>query len=52
MPAYLVIGRILVKLRTGLVAATDARIKLVTEVVNGIKAIKLYAWEMPYINRI
>ena len=26
----------------------DTRIKLVSEVLNGIKVIKLYAWEIPF----
>ena len=31
---------------------TDARVKLCSEVITGIKAIKLYAWEGPYVDRI
>ena len=31
---------------------TDKRVKLTSEVVAGMKAIKLYAWETPYIERI
>lgn len=30
----------------------DARVKAASEVVTGIKAIKLYAWEEPYADRI
>ncbi|KAJ2385955.1 hypothetical protein GGI05_004534, partial [Coemansia sp. RSA 2603] len=30
----------------------DKRIKIITEVLNGIKIIKLYAWEMPFIKKI
>jgi ATP-binding cassette subfamily C (CFTR/MRP) protein 1 len=33
-------------------AATDARVKVAGEVVTGIKAIKLYAWEQPYLERL
>ena len=31
---------------------TDKRVKLTSEVIAGMKAIKLYAWEMPYTQRI
>ena len=31
---------------------TDRRVKLTSEVIAGIKAIKLYAWEEPYQERI
>ena len=31
---------------------TDKRVKLTSEVVAGIKAIKLYSWEEPYQDRI
>ena len=31
---------------------TDRRVKLTSEVIAGIKAIKLYAWEQPYEDRI
>ncbi|KAJ1723570.1 hypothetical protein LPJ53_002093 [Coemansia erecta] len=30
----------------------DERIKVITEVLNGIKIIKLYAWELPFIKKI
>ena len=35
-----------------LMGHTDRRVKLTSEVVAGIKAIKLYAWEQPYQDRI
>jgi len=40
------------KVRRKVVKLTDKRIKMVTEVVTGIKAIKLYAWEEPYQKQI
>eukprot|EP00897_Mesotaenium_endlicherianum_P000582 jgi/Mesen1/10524/ME000083S10028 len=44
--------RYLAATRKRVLAATDARVKLVSEVVGGIKAIKLYAWEGPFRARI
>ena len=35
-----------------LMGHTDRRVKLTSEVIAGIKAIKLYAWEQPYQERI
>jgi len=46
------VGKLLMPIRKRLIAATDARVKASTEVVTGIKAIKLYAWEEPYTKRI
>ena len=34
------------------VARTDDRVKAITEVITGIKAIKFYAWEPAYLSRI
>jgi hypothetical protein len=30
----------------------DERVKLVSEILNGIKVLKLYAWELSFIKRI
>ena len=30
----------------------DERIKMMNEVLNGIKVLKLYAWEQAFINRV
>ena len=32
--------------------AKDSRIKLMNEILSGIKVLKLYAWEMPFMKRI
>ena len=45
-------GRKLAAVRRELVGFTDARVKLCTEVITGIKAIKLYAWEAAAVDRI
>eukprot|EP00191_Tetraselmis_sp_GSL018_P016990 CAMPEP_0177592954 /NCGR_PEP_ID=MMETSP0419_2-20121207/8848_1 /TAXON_ID=582737 /ORGANISM="Tetraselmis sp., Strain GSL018" /LENGTH=334 /DNA_ID=CAMNT_0019083881 /DNA_START=35 /DNA_END=1035 /DNA_ORIENTATION=- len=52
IPLNMIIGRFLGRIRRTLVGKTDARIKLCTEVIMGIKAIKLYAWEDAYRSRI
>lgn len=52
IPTSAIVSRALGRSRKILVKNTDARVKLATEIVTGIKAIKLYAWEMPYVERI
>jgi ATP-binding cassette subfamily C (CFTR/MRP) protein 1 len=52
VPASTAVGRRLAALRRGVIAKTDARVKLAAEVVGGIRAVKLGAWEGPYVDRI
>ena len=52
IPVGAVVGKKLAKLRKELVSHTDARIKCTSEVISGIKAIKLYAWEDPYLKKV
>ena len=43
---------VLLRLRRANVAITDQRIKLMNEVMQGIKAVKFYAWEKPFSRKI
>ncbi|KAH7620070.1 putative ABC transporter C family member 10 [Nannochloris sp. 'desiccata'] len=52
IPLSALVAKALAKVRRKIVALTDARVKLCSEVITGIKAIKLYAWETPYKERI
>ncbi|WIA42403.1 hypothetical protein OEZ86_008404 [Tetradesmus obliquus] len=52
IPTTMLLGKLLTSARRESMAAADMRIKLMTEVITGIKAIKLYAWEAPYLERI
>ena len=47
IPIHLVIGSINRKLQKRQMELKDKRIKTITEILNGIKVIKLYAWEDP-----
>lgn len=52
IPLSALVARALAAVRKRIVALTDRRVKLCGEVITGIKAIKLYAWEEPYRERI
>ena len=52
IPLSSLVARRLGHIRKRIVKLTDARIKLSSEVILGIKAIKLYAWEEAYEERI
>ncbi len=43
---------VLMRLRRAGVGITDQRIKLINEVMQGIKAVKFYAWEKPFSKKI
>jgi len=48
VPIQSKIMRVLSRLRKQAVGISDQRIKLVNEVLQGVKAVKLYAWETPF----
>lgn len=52
IPLSTLVARALARIRKEVVKLTDARVKLASEVIVGVKAIKLYAWEEPYKERI
>lgn len=40
------------EIRESIMECSDARVKAISEMLAGIKAIKLYAWEVPWSERI
>ncbi|GFR41153.1 hypothetical protein Agub_g1817 [Astrephomene gubernaculifera] len=52
IPLTALLGKALAKSRREQIKFTDQRVKLCSEVISGIRAIKLYAWEEPYVERI
>ena len=52
IPLNLIGGKFVEKLETQQLAAKDARLKLMSEILNGIKVLKLYAWELPFMKKI
>ncbi|KAJ8970705.1 hypothetical protein NQ317_001273, partial [Molorchus minor] len=52
LPLQGILSRIQGKLRLKVANLTDRRIRLINEVITGIKIIKMYAWEIPFQNVI
>ncbi|KAG1687443.1 Canalicular multispecific organic anion transporter 1 [Nymphon striatum] len=52
IPINGLIEKITHKVQVDVLALKDERIKIVTEIMNGIRILKLYAWETPYMNKV
>ncbi|XP_038209218.1 multidrug resistance-associated protein 4-like [Zerene cesonia] len=48
LPIQGALGRLMGKVRSSTAVKTDDRIKVMSEVINGIQVIKMYAWEIPF----
>ncbi|XP_026324225.1 multidrug resistance-associated protein 4-like [Hyposmocoma kahamanoa] len=48
LPFQAFLGRLTGKVRFRVAEKTDERIKVMSEVINGIQVIKMYAWEIPF----
>ncbi|XP_051908226.1 multidrug resistance-associated protein 4 isoform X2 [Hippocampus zosterae] len=48
MPTQTLFGRLFSKFRSRTAILTDSRIRIMNEVVSGIRIIKMYAWEKPF----
>jgi ABC-type multidrug transport system fused ATPase/permease subunit len=51
-PIQALVGSTLQKVRRGTVKYADERVHIVNEVLNGIKLVKLYAWELSFADRL
>ena len=52
MPLQTWVGKQFGKLRVRTAGKTDRRIRLMNEIVNGMKVIKMYTWEKPFANLV
>lgn len=43
-----IMGKMTAKYRYRVVKQTDARIRILNEIIQGIQTIKMYAWEQPF----
>ncbi|XP_054480100.1 ATP-binding cassette sub-family C member 4-like [Anoplopoma fimbria] len=48
MPTQTLFGRLFSKFRSKTAVLTDSRIRIMNEVVSGMRIIKMYAWEKPF----
>lgn len=51
-PLQMSVLKLLFKLRGKAMAFTDKRVKLLQELFGGMKIIKFFAWEVPYLNKL
>ncbi|OXA51509.1 Multidrug resistance-associated protein 4 [Folsomia candida] len=47
-PFQSVMGHLFSKLRLKVAGKTDRRVRIMNEIINGIRVIKMYAWEIPF----
>lgn len=52
IPLQAWITKRLMQLRFKSLLATDQRVKLTNEILQGVKAVKYYAWEKPFLVRL
>ena len=52
VPLQTWVGRQFGKLRAQTAGKTDRRIRLMNEIVNGMKVIKMYTWEKPFASLV
>jgi len=52
IPVNLWAGRVALRLQKDQLEKKDARLKLMNEILAGVKVLKLYAWEYPFMKRI
>ncbi|ORY28894.1 P-loop containing nucleoside triphosphate hydrolase protein, partial [Rhizoclosmatium globosum] len=52
IPLQALIYRTMTKVRESVAPLTDSRVKITTEILSGIRIIKFFAWEVPFLERI
>lgn len=51
-PAQMILGRKIARARKKFLIAADSRVKFINELIQGIKITKLYAWELPLMEKV
>lgn len=52
LPAHMLTAKCVKSNRTHILKHTDARVRLISEILQGIRVIKLYAWEQPIADKV
>lgn len=48
IPFQSLMGKLFLSVRTKTAKLTDGRIRFMNEIINGMRVIKMYAWEKPF----
>ena len=48
IPFQVLMGRLFLRVRTKSAKLTDGRIRIMNEIITGMRVIKMYAWEKPF----
>jgi ATP-binding cassette subfamily C (CFTR/MRP) protein 4 len=51
-PVVFILGKLMVKIKLKASKIADKRIKMIQNLIEGIKIVKLYAWELPLLGKI
>ena len=49
---YGLVGRVCVALRSKISKVADQRVNVMNSIISGIRAVKMYAWERPFKERV
>ena len=52
LPLNAIVWSVMEKYQYNQMKKKDERVRLITEILNGIKVLKLYGWEMSFVKRI
>jgi ABC-type bacteriocin/lantibiotic exporter with double-glycine peptidase domain len=52
MPVLMIVFKYLASLRVGILKQSDRRVKLMNEILSGMKIIKLYCWDIAFANKV
>ena len=52
IPFQSLMGRLFLSVRTKTAKLTDGRIRIMNEIITGMRVIKMYAWEKPFADLV
>ena len=49
---YFIMGRVCAMLRSKISKVADQRVNMMNSIISGIRTVKMYAWEWPFLERV